>query len=137
MKGWWGYVVTFVLGAALCGGAVLWFAHGSGTRLNDELSAVRTALADAKASNTKLAESNRQLSGELATADRLVKKDGIELARRQRIIDGQQRDLDQLKRGIADIAGQISNGLGDIRSSAQAIADGFERLYRIYHTSPG
>jgi hypothetical protein len=133
MKGWHYATIGFLLGCIVCGGAIYLVSRGAGAKLNADLAAVRTSLAKSTADNTELASELRQLHGELDIANGIVARDSQELTRRQRIIDSQQRDIGSLERGLAGIAEEIAGSGDDIRKQIGAIADGFGRLYAIYH----
>ena len=133
MKGWKGYVFTILATLLVCAVACFFIVRSSGAKLNADLAAVRTSLAKSTADNTELAGELRSLHGELDFANGIVARDSQELTRRQRIIDSQQRDIGSLERGLAGIAEEIAGSGGDIRKQISAIADGFGRLYAIYH----
>lgn len=126
MKGVWKYAVAFVLGALLCGGIVLYLAHSAGTKLNTDLTdatdsadSLRSSLADAVAANHELASKLQSLSGQLDKSSKLLAADDARIAAGQRIIDG--------------ILGNIASAGVDLGRQIDAIADGFGRLYGLYH----
>ena len=53
MKGWIGYAVAFVLGALLCGGAVLWASRGAGADLRKQLADSKQLVIDNAAADAK------------------------------------------------------------------------------------
>lgn len=134
MAKWWKVAIpSFALGALLCGGVVLWLAHGAGAKLNADLNAandsadsLRTSLADAVASNHSLADQVQSLSGRLDRANRILAADDAVIARQQRDIAAGQRIID-------GIVGNIASTGRDLERDLTAIADGFGRLYSLYH----
>lgn len=137
MKGWVGYVVAFVLGALLCAGIVLWLAHGSGAKLNADLAAagdtavaLRTSLADAVAANHGLTDQLSKLQGQFDKSSKLLAADDA-------IVAKQQRDISSGQRIIDGILGNIAGAGVDLGKQIDAIAEGFGRLYALYHPSPG
>lgn len=133
MKGWIGYAAAFLAGAVLCGGIVLWVAHGSGAKLNadlksasDSADSLRTSLADAVAANHDLAGKLQSLSGQLDKSNRLLASDDAVIAKQQRDIASGQRIID-------GILGNIASAGVDLGKQVDAIATGFEALYRLYH----
>ena len=134
VKGWWKIALpSFLIGALLCGAVVGYIAHGANAKLTADFERLGKSLAAATTDGERLAGTVRQLHGQLDNANSIVTRDSQELARRQRIIDGQQLHIDSLESGLADIASSITNAGGDLRKSISAIAEGFERLYRLYH----
>ena len=55
----------------------------------------------------------------------------------QRIIADQQRLIEAGKRGLKGIAESLAGSGGDIGKQVHALAEGFVRLYRIYHPGSG
>ena len=128
-----GYVIAFVAGAILCGALVLLLDGGAGAKLNADLSAARTSLANAVAANGQLAESNRNLQGELAGADSTIADQQRQLTADGKLIAGLKSDLADAKRGLEELSGSVSNGLGDLDSSAKEIASLTRQLFSGYH----
>ena len=132
MKGWWGYGLAFILGAALCGGIVLYLAHGSGAKLNAELAAagdsvqsLRTDLADASAANHQLADQLSKLQVQLNKSSLLLASDDAVIAKQQLTIAAGQRLADS-------IASNLAGAGNDLGKQIDAIADGFVKLYNLY-----
>lgn len=128
-------LLGFLAGVLVCGALALFISGRAGAKLNVDLASVRTSLDKSTADNTELATELRSIHGQLDIATGIVTRDSQELARRQRIIDGQQRNIGILERGLGDIAATIAGAGGDIRKQIQAVSEGFERLYRLYHAS--
>lgn len=130
MKGWKGYAITFLAGVLVCGAVALWIGRNSGADLNKQLAAaadtdnaLRTSLADAVSANHGLADQVSRLQGQLDRSSRLLAIDDAAIAAGQRILNG--------------ITSGINASGGDIEKTIGAIADGFGRLYRLYHPDKG
>jgi len=116
------FVIGFVLGLVLGACVLAIIAHNATSRLDAELVNVRSSLATASDANAELTTELRQLSGELDRSS-------------QRARD-QQSTIDRQQQIIAGIVKSLRESGGDIRGQIQAIADGFRRLYIVYHQSP-
>lgn len=126
----WGWLaIALLVGAVACGGLVLYATHGAGAKLNTDLTDLRTSLADAVAANHGLTDTISKLSIQLDKSNKLLAIDDARIA-------GQQRTIAEGQRIIAGIASSISDSGGDIAKTIGAIADGFGRLYAVYHPSP-
>ena len=134
-----GVLAGLVVGALGCGitvGLIVSNAAKSAQReLTTELTRSREALVDASWTIQRFTDSDRHLRSELERATGIVAADKLVIAEQQRTIAEQQRLIDSLKHGLDDFAGSLTEGLGDIRRTAVAIADGLKRLYGIYHQS--
>ena len=87
---------------------------------------LRTALDGASKHLTELGAELQQLHGQLESANQ-------QLAGQQRTIERQQSLIDAAKRGLAGLAETVANAGGDIRKQIHAFAEGFQRLYKLYH----
>ncbi len=133
MKGAWKYVVTVLATSVLWVVLALVYSNAHSAKLVSDLTKARSdnaasaaALGVATQRNTELGTELQQLHGQLDIAS-------SQLAGQQHTINQQQQILDATKRGLASIGATISGSGGDIRKQIRAIADGFERLYLIYH----
>lgn len=130
MKGWWKIALpSFVLGALVCTVVIAYATRGAGDKLNADLLALRTSLASATANSKQLAEQLRLVHDQLDIASGRADAE-------QRTIADQQRLIDAGKRGLAGIAESLAGSGSDIGKQVHALAEGFVRLYGIYHPSP-
>lgn len=133
MKGWWKYVACFVAGAVLALGLGFIFTRGATDKLRADLAGVRKSLELAQSNSADLTEQLRLVHGQLDRANSLVTRQQSELAGQQRTISGQQSIIDAQKRGLAKLADDLAGSGGDIGKQIRAFAEGFRRLYGIYH----
>ena len=126
MVKWWTIPIALVVGAGIAVGIVLFATGGAGHDLNKQLSdalsankSLRTALDDAVSANHGLTDAIQKLHGQLDAQAKLLAGDDAAIAAGQRIING--------------IISDISGAGGDLGKQISAIADGFGRLYRLYH----
>ena len=126
MKGWVSHGIAAGIGALICLGVVLYISHGAGAKLNADLLALRTSLASATANSNQLADQLRLVHEQLDIASGRADAE-------QRTIADQQRLIDAGKRGIKDIADSLAGSGADIGKQIHALAEGFVRIYSIYH----
>lgn len=117
-------IVAFLAGAVLASILLIVFS-GSG-RLAADLRATRWTLESSSRTVASLASRLQRLSFELN------KSNGLALAQQQ-IIAEQQRQIVDQQRLVDGIITTINGGGKDIQGRIQAIADGFERLYKFYY----
>lgn len=137
---WYEYIGAALLGAGLCF-AIMFFANrGATEKLRSDLAGVRTALVNAGYAGTDLAAGVRIIHSQLVRSNSLVAEqqreldaNKSELAGQQRTINQQKLVIDAQKRGLAKLAGDLSAAGGDIGKKLRAFAEGFRRLYAIYH----
>ncbi len=134
---WYWLAIAFVAGGLTVGAVMLGVTNGASARLQSELDATRASLADATASNGRLAGNLEKLRGDLVKASGRVTSLERTVSQQRDIIAEQQRDIDAGRRGLADLATGLSGGLGDLRSRAEAIRECVARLYAIYHPGGG
>jgi hypothetical protein len=133
MKGWWWYAVAFVAGVILCLVIGYFVTRGANAKLSADLAGIRTALVNAQRDLSDLTEQLRLLHGQLDRASELVASQQRELDGDKRLLANQQLILDAQKRGLAKLASDIAASGGDLRKQVRAFAEGFRRLYAIYH----
>jgi hypothetical protein len=133
MKGVITHAVAFILGCAICGGVIYLLSYSASAKLKSELGIVRTSLADAVDVNKRLTDTNKQLQDSLNVTNSLVTKQRVTIASQQQRIAGQQLSIDAAKRGLEELATNLASGIGSIAEMADAIRQGFARLYAIYH----
>ena len=112
-------IACLLLGSAITVGAGYQITKHAGDKLNADLAASRTALADATRLNAESTQTISELRGQLASASNGATKN-------QQLISATESGLDELSSNIRDSG-------GDIGRQIQAIADGFDKLYKLYH----
>ena len=135
MKDVWKYALAALAGFLVCLVIGYFVTRGSTAKLTADLAGLRTTLEQSKRDSADLAEQLRLVHGQLDRSSELVASQQSELAGDKRTIANQQLILDAQKRGLDKLARDLQASGGDIRKQIRAFAEGFRRLYNVYHTT--
>jgi uncharacterized phage infection (PIP) family protein YhgE len=136
MVKWWSLLIAAAVGAGVAVAIMFNISASNSADLRKQLDAalaankpLRTSLDDAVSANHGLADELSKLQGQFDRTSKLLAADDATIARQQLTIAAGQRI-------VADIAASIAGVAGDLAKQIQAIADGFGRLYNLYHPNP-
>ena len=101
--------------------------------LNDTIASIKRSLGTAQELNRQLSASNKRLAGELDTASNTVTEQKSTIDRLAGDLAKQREIANATERGLGALANSIQSGGDSLVARAQAIADGFDKLFTIYH----